>query len=66
MEKTVHQVEVLSFQNEGRLATIATNGLRHVSQVLSRCQEHKTLGAAISYLEAQGFEIITDRFVSIN
>ncbi len=57
-----YPMEVLTFHRDGCLATIATNGMRHVSQVLSRCQEHKSLGAAISHLESQGFSIVVDRF----
>lgn len=59
-------MEVLTFHRDGCLATIATNGLRHVSQVNSQCQEHSSLGAAISHLEAQGFEIVVDRFNPMN
>lgn len=65
MKVTSFPMEVLSFQLDGNLATIATNGMRHVSQVNTQCQEHKSLGAAISHLESLGYQIIPDRFFNI-
>lgn len=60
-----HLTEVLSFSRGDNLATIATNGARHVSQEFELCKEHKSLAAAISYLEAKGYSINTDNFESI-
>lgn len=60
-----HLTEVLSFQRGDNLATIATNGQRTVSQEFELAKEHKSLAAAISYLEAKGYSINIDNFESI-
>lgn len=60
-----HLVEVLSFRRGDNLATIATDGKRHVSQELELSKEHATLSKAISYLEAKGYGILMDGFESI-
>lgn len=60
-----HLTEVLSFQRGDNLATIATNGQRTVSQEFELAKEHKSLAAAISYLEAKGYSIKIDNFESI-
>lgn len=67
MKKTIklHEVEVISFQRGDNLATIATDGLRHVSQEMELVKEHTTLHSAISYLEAKGYNIDTDHFQNI-
>lgn len=61
----LHLTEVLSFQRGDNLATIATNGLRTVSQEFELAKEHKSLAAAISYLEAKGYHINIDNFESL-
>lgn len=65
MRTSEHPVEVLSFRRGDNLATIATNGTRHVSQEFELCKEHATLSKAISYLEAKGYGILIDGFESI-
>lgn len=65
MEKNDHLVEVLSFQRGDNLATIATNGARNVSQEFELTKEHRSLAAAISYLEAKGYKILIDNFLSL-
>lgn len=51
--------EVLTFRKGDSVATIATNGQRHVSQVGTRALEHGSLNMAISYLECMGYHIDT-------
>lgn len=58
-------VEILSFTRGDNLATIATDGVRQVSQEFECVKEHATLSAAISYLEAKGYEIDTSNFEQI-
>lgn len=65
MNQRENLTEVLSFKRGDNLATIATNGRRHVSQEFETVKEHKTLQAAISYLEAKGYEIQIDNFQSL-
>lgn len=57
--------EVLSFRRGDNLATIATNGTRHVSQELELVKEHSTLARAIGYLEAKGYNLLPDQFKSV-
>ena len=57
-----HPVEILRFRRGDNLATIATDGVRHVSEEIQNIKEHKTLTAAISYLEAKGYCIRIDEF----
>lgn len=59
------QVEVLSFRRGDNLATVATDGGRHLSQELELLMEHASLSQAIAYLEAKGYEIDTDNFKTI-
>lgn len=65
MSNDNHTTEVLSFRHGDNLATIATDGRRHVSQEIELCKEHETLSKAIAYLEAKGFSIDIDNFKSI-
>lgn len=65
MNQHQHLVEVLSFRRGDNLATIATNGQRHVSQEFELCKEHTSLARAISYLEAKGYNIDVDNFQSL-
>lgn len=65
MSKEQHPVEVLSFQRGDNLATIATDGMRHVSQEMELVKEHSTLSKAISYLEAKGYSIDPDNFSTL-
>lgn len=62
--KEMNFCEVLNFSRGDNRATIATNGVRHVTQEIENIKEHKTLTAAISYLEAKGYDIETDNFDS--
>lgn len=65
MSRIQNEVEVLSFRNGDNLATIATDGTRHVSQEFELSKEHATLSKAISYLEAKGYGILIDGFQSL-
>ena len=60
-----YPVEVLSFVHGDNLATIATNGMRHVSQEFEVVKEHATLNRAIAYLEGKGYVIDTSNFQSL-
>lgn len=62
MDQQHHLVEVLSFRRGDNLATIATNGQRHVIQEFELCKEHTSLARAISYLESKGYNIDVDNF----
>lgn len=63
--KNAHPVEVLSFVNGDNLATVATDGCRHVSQEIELCREHDSLYKAIAYLEGKGYTIDTSNFSTI-
>lgn len=67
MKKTdnPHQVEVLSFVRGDNLATIATDGVRHVSQEFELAEDHATLVRAIAYLCAKGYVIDPENFRSL-
>lgn len=65
MDNKLHPTEIISFQRGDNLATIATNGIMHVSQEFELLKEHTTLKAAISYLESKGYAIRTDRFEAL-
>lgn len=65
MKTTSHPTEVLSFRKGDNLATIATDGLRHVSQEHELVREHAKLSQAISYLVAKGYSIDTENFRSL-
>lgn len=65
MKTSEHLVEVLSFRRGDNLATIATDGVRHVSQEFELCKEHGRLTTAIAYLEGKGYEIQIDEFESL-
>lgn len=65
MNQQQHLVEVLSFRRGDNLATIATNGQRHVTQEFELCKEFLSLARAISYLEAKGYAIDVDNFQSL-
>lgn len=60
-----YPTEVLSFTRGDNLATIATNGMMHVSQEFSLVKEHSSLKSAIAYLECKGYKIDTSNFQSI-
>ena len=60
-----YPAEVLSFVRGDNLATIATNGMRHVSQEFECIKEHTSLTRAIAYLEHKGYKIDTSNFQSI-
>lgn len=65
MSNERHLVEVLAFRRGDNLATIATDGNRHVSQEFELCKEHTSLARAISYLEAKGYSVDIDDFKTI-
>lgn len=65
MTNDPHQVEVLSFCRNENLATIVTDGVRHVSYEFELCKEHATLLKAISYLETKGYGILMDGFETL-
>lgn len=60
-----HPVEVLTFTNQDLLATIATDGTRHVVQIIDNLVEFTSLSKAIAYLEARGYSIDPANFKSI-
>lgn len=64
-KQTIHPTEVLSFRRGDNLATVATDGRRHVTQEFEHCVEHGSLNMAISYLECKGYEIDTSNFQSV-
>lgn len=65
LDPNTHPVEILSFTKGDILATIATDGRRHVSQIIQSAKEHPTLSSAISYLESLGYSIDTSNFQSL-
>lgn len=65
MDSNTYLVEILSFTKGDLLATIATDGRRHVSQIIQSAKEHSTLSSAISYLESLGYSIDTSNFQSL-
>lgn len=65
MKTSEHLVEVLSFRRGDNLATIATDGVRHVTQEFELLMEHGRLATAIAYLEGKGYVIQIDEFESI-
>lgn len=65
MNNEYRPCEVLSFRRGDNLATVATDGVRHVSEEIRLCKEHATLSAAISYLETKGYRILIDGFESV-
>lgn len=46
---------------DGKKASVATNGKRHVVQIDDKLESFKTLWKAISSLECRGFRIVTDQ-----
>lgn len=65
VETKNHPVEILSFLRGDNLATIATDGVRHISQEHELVKDHASLSQAIAYLEAKGYDIDTDNFKTI-
>lgn len=65
MKTTKHPVEVLFFRRGDELATIATDGKRHVTQEQEIVKEHEKLSKAISYLAARGYSIDAENFRSL-
>lgn len=65
MKVNEHLVEVLSFRRGDNLATIATDGVRHVTQEFELLMEHGRLASAIAYLEGKGYEILIDEFENV-
>ena len=62
MSKNERSIEVLSFRNGDKLATIVTDGEMHRSFEWEHSQGHPTLKKAISYLESRGYQIMIDAF----
>lgn len=62
MDNKEKQVEVLTFRKGDLVATIATNGVRHVSQVGETCAEHGTLKRGIAYLCSRGYMLSVEDF----
>lgn len=58
--KNTASVEVLAFRRGLQQATIVTDGQHTRSFTVRDCKSHTDLKAAIAYLEAQGYNIITD------
>ena len=56
MEYKFKKVEVLKFRNGDNVATIATNGIMHVTKEYELLKEHGTQHHAIGYLEAKELE----------
>lgn len=46
---------------DGKKASVATSGYRHVTQIDGKLQSYKTLWKAIASLECRGFRIVTDQ-----
>lgn len=65
MNNATHTTEVLSFTHGDNLATVVTDGLRHMSYELEMRVQHPTLTRAIAYLESKGYELTTDDWDSI-
>lgn len=64
-KRSSHPTEVLSFRRGDNLATIATDGQRHVTQEFEICKEFDRLSKAISYLVAKGYSIDAENFRSL-
>lgn len=63
MNNGLYPTEVISFERaDGRTASVATNGMRHVTQEVET-KEHATLTAAICYLESLGYSSRIDSFL---
>lgn len=62
MTDIYNPTEVISFKRGDNLATVATNGQRHVTQEFELVKEHGSLRGAISYLESKGYSILPDNF----
>ena len=58
-------MEMLRFTQGDLTASIATDGLRSVTQEGWQCNEFNSLTGAIAYLEARGWSIDTSNFDSI-
>jgi hypothetical protein len=63
MSKYSKPVEVLSFMNGNKPATIVTDGEVHKSFEFTQCKNHPTLRSAIAYLESRGYHIEPDKFI---
>lgn len=58
-----HQVEVLTFHNGTKYATVVTDG-DHTRSFEYDCQkDHETLKKGIAYLESIGYQILNDYWV---
>lgn len=58
-----HPVEVLTFYNGTKYATVVTDG-NHTRSFEYECQkDHVSLKKGIAYLESNGYEILNDYWV---
>lgn len=60
MSNYQNQVEVISFVRGGQSANIVTDGERTKSFEWEYARDHSSLKQAIAYLEAKGYQILTD------
>lgn len=56
------EIEVLTFRRHGQIATVVTDGSAHRTYEPTACKSHRSMTRAISYLEANGYEIEMDTF----
>ena len=54
---------VIWYQRDGEVASIATDGLRAVTQEGSKAKELSSLRRAMADLSSRGYQVIIDRFV---
>lgn len=66
MSNSQREVQVLSFMNGNRPATIVTDGERTKSFEYEVAMDHPSLHRAIAYLEARGYSIVPDEFYHNN
>lgn len=63
MDLKEHELGKLTFAKGAEVAFVVYDGLNTRSYTLTECRRHKTLRAAISYLEMAGYGIVTDIFL---
>lgn len=56
------KTEVLTFKKGDQIATVVTDGSVHQTYEHDKVKRHGSLNMAISYLEAMGYDIVTDSF----
>lgn len=60
-----HPCMVLTMRIRDNIATVATDGVRHLTQANGLVKEHTTIMKAIAYLESKGYCIDNDNFYSV-